>query len=299
LTSINPVWAAIHENSPWLAVLSAFPCPSPGRSEPWNPSGTRKTALVTGASSGIGLELARLLAGDGFDLVLVARDARRLAEVATELKRSHGIAVTVIPRDLSAPGAAEELFGEVQRQGIPVEILVNNAGFDVFGPFWETDAQQEMQMIQVNVVALTRLTKLFLPGMIERRSGRILNLGSTASFAPCPLHAVYGASKAYVLSFSHALAEELRDTGVTVTALCPGPTNTQFAPRAGMTQTKLFQSNVADAADVARTGYRAMMRGRSSVITGLANKLLVFSMRFGPREMVARISKGMVDVRQG
>jgi short-subunit dehydrogenase len=300
LTSINPVRAAIHHNFATFGDVTDFPMPVTLRNRTMdNPSGTRKTALVTGASSGIGLEIARLLAADGFALVLVARDANRLAEVATGLKRNHGVAVTVIPLDLSVPAAAGELFREVENQGIQVEILVNNAGFDVYGPFGQTDAQQEMQMIQVNVVALTQLTKLFLPTMMERKSGRILNLGSTASFAPCPFHAVYGASKAFVLSLSHALAEELRGTGITVTALCPGPTNTRFAARAGMTQTRLFQRNVANAADVARTGYRAMMRGQSSVVAGMANKLLVFSMRFGPREMVARISKGMVDAGRG
>jgi hypothetical protein len=259
---------------------------------------TRRTALVTGASSGIGLDLAKLLAQDGVDLVLVARDARHLAEVATELRRSSDVAVTVIPSDLAKPTAAQEIYGEIRRNGIEVAILVNNAGFNVYGPFSQTDAQNELQMIQVNVIALTQLTKLFLPGMIERRWGRILNLGSTGSFAPCPLNAVYGASKAFVLSFSEALAEELRGTGVTVTTLCPGPTQTQFAQRAGMTQTNLFQGRLANAADVALTGYRALMKGRSSVVAGLANKLLVFSLRLAPRVSIARLSKGMMKPRR-
>ncbi len=250
-----------------------------------------QTALITGASSGIGYELTKRLARDGVNLVLVARNAPQLAKIADELRGSSQVTVTVIPKDLSQPTAAEEIYRELQSQGMAVDILVNNAGFAVYGPFWETDAQKELQMMQVHMVTLTHLTKLFLPGMMQRHWGKILNLGSTAAFVPGPRAAVYCASKAYVLSFSEALAEELRDSGVTVTALCPGPTKTEFAERAQLTDTKLFQGRLLSAAEVAQAGYRALMRGRPSTVVGMANKLMTFSLRFTPRHLVARLSK--------
>lgn len=264
-----------------------------------NDSGVKsETALITGASSGIGYELTKLFARDAFDLVLVARDAPRLEKMADELGRSWNVTVTVIPKDLSKPTAAEEIFYEVQSKGLEVNILVNNAGFNVYGPFWETDAQQELEMMQVNILSLTRLTKLFLPGMIKRNFGKILNVGSTGSFVPGPLSAVYCASKAYVLSFSEAIAEELRGTGVTVTALCPGSTKTEFAERAHMTDTRIFRGRLLSAAEVAQAGYRALMRGRTSVVVGLANRLMIFSLRFSPRNLVARVSKSILS-REG
>ena len=247
--------------------------------------------LVTGASSGIGHELAKLFARDGFDMVLVARDAARLAVIADQLNHETGVTVTVLVKDLSDADAPDELVRALHDRGIEPDVLVNNAGFDVYGLFRDTDATQESQMMQVNIVSLTRLTKLLLPGMLERGHGRILNLGSTGSFAPGPFNAVYCASKAYVLSFSEALAQELRGSGVTVTTLCPGATKTQFAQRTGMTDTRLFQGRVSDAAQVARAGYRALMQGRTRVIVGLANRLMIFSLRFAPRDRVARISR--------
>lgn len=259
------------------------------------PGGTKNTALITGASSGIGHELAKLFALDRFDLVLVARDAPRLEKIADALRRIYLVGVTVISKDLSQPTAAEEIYREVQRKGVEVDILVNNAGFNVYGPFWETDAQKELQMIQVHIATLTHLTKLFLPGMIQRHFGKILNVGSTASFTPGPLDAVYCASKAYVLSFSDAIAEELRGTGVTVTTLCPGPTKTEFAERAHMTDAKVFQGELSSAAEVAKAGYRALMRGRTSVVVGTGNKLLTFSVRLTPRDLVARIAKSILS----
>ncbi len=256
----------------------------------------RKTALVTGATSGIGYELAKLFARDGFDLVLVARNDRRLHEVADELRLSAGAAITVISEDLSQPGAAGHIHRQLTDAGVEVDVLVNDAGFSVYGPFWTTDAQREWQMIQTNIVALTQLTYLLLPGMVARRSGRILNLGSTASFAPGPFSAVYNASKAYVLSFSEALAEELRGTGVTVTTLCPGPTKTEFAERAHLTATNLFRGRLSSAADVARAGYRALMRGQTTVVVGLANQLLVLTIRLSPRTLVAKVSRRMLQM---
>ena len=261
-------------------------------------SAARRTALVTGASSGIGYELTKLFARDGFDLVLVARDASRLDRAADELTRSFGAKATVIATDLSRPEAAAGIYRTLQDKGIHIDVLVNNAGFNVYGPFWETDARRELDMIQTHIVALTQLSKLLLPAMMQRRSGKILNLGSTGSFAPGPLNAVYCATKAYVLSFSEALAEELRGTGVTVTALCPGATKTEFAERAGMTDTNIFQGRLGTAAQVARAGYRALMRGDTSVVVGLANKLQVLSTRFAPRSAVARISKRIMGRRE-
>ena len=254
-------------------------------------NGHGKTALITGASSGIGYELTKRFARDGCTLVLVARNAPQLAQIAEELRRSAQVTVTVIAQDLSQPTAADEIYRELQRTGLAVDILVNNAGFAVYGPFWETDAQAELQMMQVHMVTLTHLTKLCLPGMLQRQWGKILNLASTAAFVPGPRAAVYGASKAYVLSFSEALAEELRGSGVTVTAVCPGPTQTAFAARAQIADTKLFQGRVLSAAAVAEAGYRAVMRGRPRLVMGLANKLLTFSLRVMPRPLVARLSQ--------
>jgi short-subunit dehydrogenase len=183
---------------------------------------TRRVALITGASSGIGYELAKRFARNNFDLVLVARDGRRLQRVADELGQEQKIAATVLARDLSLPGAAAAIAADLHAAGINVDILINNAGFNVYGPFSDTDLEREGAMIHTNVIALTELTKLLLPGMLERRYGKIMNLGSTGSFAPGPFNAVYCATKAYILSFSEALAAELKGTGVTVTALCPG-----------------------------------------------------------------------------
>jgi short-subunit dehydrogenase len=261
-----------------------------------NTGAAGKTALVTGATSGIGYELAKLFAREGFDLVVVARRERRLNEVANELRQSAGVAITAICQDLSQPEAADAIYRQLTDAAVDVDVLVNNAGFSVYGPSWTTNPQSEWQMIQTNIVALTQLTHLLVPGMVARRSGRILNLGSTASFAPGPFGAVYGASKAYVLSFSEALAEELRGTGVTVTALCPGPTKTEFAERAHVTGTNLFRGRLSSAAAVARAGYRALMRGQTTVVVGLANQLLVLTIRFSPRALVARVSRRMLQM---
>lgn len=255
---------------------------------------TRGTALITGASSGIGLEFARLLAREGHDLVLVARNELRLQGIAEELRANTGVEVTVLPADLAQPSAADAIAAALANRGLMVDTLVNNAGFNVYGAFSATDGKRELDMLQVNIVALTRLTKLLLPGMLERGAGRILNVGSTGSFAPGPFDAVYCASKAYVLSFSEALAEELEGTGVTVTALCPGATATEFAERAAMTGTAMFRGRVAAPADVARAGYRALMAGRRVVIPGVRNALMTFSMRLSPRNLVASIGRRML-----
>jgi uncharacterized protein len=249
-----------------------------------------ETALITGASGGIGEALARLLAAGGADVVLVARSVGKLTALAEELSRGHGVRATVVSEDLSAADAAQRIARRLTEQNIAVDMLVNNAGFATYGPFIETSADEEAQLLQVNIVALTALTKQFLPAMVRRGRGRVLNVASTAAFQPGPLMAVYYASKAYVLSFSEALSNETEGTGVTVTCLCPGLTRTGFQARAQMHESKLFSTlNVMSAQDVARAGYDGMMAGRAIVIPGLSNKIGVQAIRFAPRALVRRL----------
>lgn len=252
----------------------------------------RPTALVTGGSGGIGLELAKVLARNGFDLVLVARKRDTLEAAAGQLEGKFDVRVHVFAADLRRREAPQEIFDFLQNENIPVEVLVNNAGFGLGGEFSETAVERELEMIQVNIVALTHLTKLFLAPMIKRKSGRVLNVASTAAFQPGPLMAVYYATKAYVLSFSEALAEELRNTEVTVTALCPGPTDTDFADTAEMGNSRLFNRfGIADAADVAKYGYDAMMSGKRLAIPGIKNKILAQANRLAPRSLSAKIAR--------
>ena len=248
-----------------------------------------KTALITGASGGIGYELALPFAQDRFDCILVARSRDKLTELAARLESEFRVKTLVIVKDLSRPTAVDEVYEEVTAVPMQVDVLVNNAGFPAFGLFVETDLRVELEMLQVNVVALTALTNLFLKGMVERRAGRILNLASTASFVPGPLMAVYYASKSYVLSFSEALANELRGTGVVVTALAPGPTRTGFQKRGQLEDSRLFQGQVADASSVARAGYRGLMAGKTLVIPGFTNKLVPWIARISPRGAVTRV----------
>lgn len=256
------------------------------------------TALVTGASGGIGEELARLLAAAGTDVVLVARSADKLRALADELARAHRIQATVLVEDLAAPDAADRIHDNLTARGIAIDILVNNAGFGTYGPFVETPAAEEARLLQVNVVALTMLTKRLLPRMVERRRGRVLNVASTAAFQPGPLMAVYYASKAYVLSFSEALTEETRGTGVTVTCLCPGPTRTGFQDRARMHESKLFSLlSVMSAREVAQAGHDAMMAGRAIVTPGLSNWLVAQSVRVAPRAVARRIVRKLQERR--
>jgi len=255
------------------------------------------TALITGATSGIGYELSKLFIHDGYDLVLVARDRERLEKTAAGLRQQNGGNVIVLAGDLSLPRTPDELYAELEQRSIVIDVLVNNAGFNVYGPFAGTELQKELRMIQVNLISLTYLTKLMLPAMVKRGKGRILNVGSTGSFVPGPLNAVYCATKAYVLSFSDAIAEELAGTGVTVTTLCPGATRTEFAQRAGMEQTNLFQGPLMDSATVALIGYRALLRGKRSVVAGFMNKLTMFSIKFAPRFLVAKITKKIMSSR--
>lgn len=252
-----------------------------------------KTALITGASSGIGHELTQLFAHDGYNLVLVARNQKQLMQTAEELNEKYGVSVKVISKDLSLASAPEEILTELEKESIEIDALVNNAGLAAYGLFSETDLGAELQIMQVNMGTLTHLTKLFLPGMLKKRRGKILNVASTAAFQPGPLMTVYYATKAYVLSFSQALAEELQGTGVNVTALCPGPTASGFQKRAHMEDSKLFSGQIMDAQTVARIGYRGLMTNKTIVIPGLRNKILVELVRFSPREMVPRAVRNM------
>jgi short-subunit dehydrogenase len=254
----------------------------------------KKSALITGASSGIGKELARVFARQGHPLVLVARDEQRLDQLAHELRTGFGVVVEVVPQDLAGEGAVQEVINKLEQKSIVVDVLVNNAGFDVYGNFWETDLVGELQMIQVNQVALTELCKYLLGGMRERGGGKILNVGSTGSFIPTPFNAVYAATKAYVLSFSESLAEELRGSGVTVTVLCPGATRTEFQQRAGITSARLLKFGLMDAKSVAECGYRGVMKGKRIVVPGLLNKIQVFATRLLPRSLMTRIAKLML-----
>ena len=225
----------------------------------------------------------------------MARSHDKLAELAARLESEFRVKTLVIAKDLSRPTAVDEIYEEVSAASMTVEMLVNNAGFPVFGLFAQTQLETELEMLHVNVIALTALTKLFLRGMVERQAGRILNLASTAAFEPGPLMAVYYASKAYVLSFSEALANELRGTGVTVTALCPGPTRTGFQQRGVMEDSRLVRGQIADAKAVALAGYRGMMSGKTIVIPGFSNKLIPWVVRVSPRGVVTRVVRRMQE----
>ena len=254
------------------------------------------TALITGASSGIGLELAREFASHRHDVILVARSEEKLRALARELE-SNGVRADVVAADLSSPSSPRTIVEAFASQGREIDVLVNNAGYGLFGRFLETPLATELDMIQVNIVALTELTKRVLPGMIARKRGRILNLASTAAFLPGPLMAVYYATKAYVLSFSEAIATELEGTGVTVTALCPGPTASGFQAAARVGESKLFAGRLPTAADVARFGYEATMAGDAVAVPGLTNKLTAELHRFFPRSLVRKMVQRVQEPR--
>jgi uncharacterized protein len=260
---------------------------------------TKQTALITGASGGIGLDLAREFAKDGYNLVLVARSKDKLVSIANDFAKQYNISATVIAKDLSKASAPDELYSELKTQGVQIDALVNNAGFGTYGKFVETPTEQELQIMQLNMVALTHLSKLFAKDMVTRKNGKILNVASTAAFQPGPLMAVYYASKAYVLSFSEALANELEGTGVTVTVLCPGPTASGFQERAAMQESKLVQKGgmvpMMTSEDVAAQGYQATKRGQSVVIPGFMNQMGTLMSRFLPRKTVTRIIRGMQE----
>ena len=253
-----------------------------GRTKP-----TERTVLITGASSGIGKDLATECAQHGHDLVLVARDLTKLEELRSSLTQTFPISVKCVSRDLAKPNAAQELFTELTQSGTEIDVLINNAGHGLYGEFLETSLDKELHMIQLNIVALTALTKLAIKPMVSRKRGRILNVASTAAFQPGPLMAVYYASKAYVLYLSEALSTELEGTGVTVTALCPGPTETGFQAGASMEASKLVVGRqLMSSLEVAHTGYRAMMSGKAVCIPGFMNKVMAHSTRFLTRGAV-------------
>jgi hypothetical protein len=255
-----------------------------------------KTALVTGASGGIGYELAKLFAKDRYDLVLVARSNDTLNQFAGELRQQFGVRVKTVSLDLATAPAGKILFDHLEGEKIAVDVLVNNAGFGVFGEFAAMAEVEVLGQVHLNVAALTHLTRLFLPGMLARRSGKIMNVASTAAFQPGPLMAVYYATKAYVLSLSEALANEVAGTGVTVSCFCPGPTDTGFQKRAGIENSRLFKKiGAMNSETVARDGYRGLMGGRTVVISGIQNWLLAESVRFAPRKLVTAVSRWVVE----
>jgi len=259
----------------------------------------RRTALITGASSGIGYELAKLFARAGYDLVLVARSVEPLQRVARELTEgcAGAISVRIIAKDLALPTAAREIVAQLHADTVRMTVLVNNAGVGTYGPFAQADLPMEEAMMQVNMVTLTQLTRLVLPDLLQAGEGYILNVASTAAFQPGPLMAIYYATKAYVLSFSEALANELRGTGVSVTALCPGPTRTAFQERAHMTRSRLASGRIMDATTVARIGYRGLFQRKTIVIPGPGNALLALAVRAVPRGLVTRVVRRLHERR--
>ncbi len=264
-----------------------------------NPFFAPKTALITGASSGIGLELAHLFARDGYRLVLVARNRSILRQLGDDLQSRYSITVRIEPKDLAHPATPAELYQELQESGIVLDVLVNNAGFGGAGAFVSTEWDHEAEMMQVNMVALTHLTKLFLP-QIRAREGMIMNVASTAAFQPGPFMAVYYASKAYVLSFTEALAEELRGTGVKVSCLCPGPVKTNFQKRAYLEGTAMINSPLmVDVQEVARVGYEGLKQGKRIVIPGWKNRAGVELLRISPREMVTKVVRKLQEKKNG
>jgi len=245
-------------------------------------------ALITGASSGIGLELAKLFAQDKYDLVLVARNEEKLNKLADELKNKYQIKAKVLIFDLTKDDSPQLIFAEMQKEKINIDVLVNNAGFGIEGEFKDTNLTTELDMIKLNISSLVEMTKLFLEPMLEKKFGKIMQVASIAGFLPGPYMAVYYATKAFVLNFSEAIANELENTGVTVTTLCPGPTKTNFEKAANMEFPKSMKLMTAQ--EVARIGYNALQKNKSSVvITGLHNKLLIFFIRFLPRKLVTKI----------
>jgi hypothetical protein len=252
----------------------------------------QKRVLITGASGGIGHELAKLFAKDGYDLVLVARSAGKLAQFADELHRQFNITAKPFTLDLATASAAQVLFDQLQRESIAIDILINNAGYAKYGTFAEIPLEESSGQIQLNIATLTALTKLFLGPMLERHSGKIMNVASTAGFQPGPLMAVYYATKAYVISFSEALANELKGSGVTVTCFCPGATDTGFQHRAENEESRLFKKlRPMDVKRVARDGYRGLMKNKTLVIPGIRNWIVAESVRITPRKLATAVSR--------
>ncbi len=256
----------------------------------------KKTALITGASSGIGLELAKIHASKGDNLVLVARSTNKLEDLKKELEPKHGISVYIIGKDLSKLNSAAEVYDELKGQKIAIDYLINNAGFGDSGFFFDSNWEKQEQMINLNITTLTHFTRLFLKDMVERKNGKILNIASTASFQPGPTMAVYCATKSYVLSFSEAINNEVKDFGVTVTALCPGATTSGFQAAASLEGSNLFEGKkLPTSQEVARYGYKAMMKGKAVAIHGFMNSLMANSVRFTPRAIVVKIARMILE----
>ncbi len=257
----------------------------------------KKVALITGASTGIGKELSQIHAERGGDLIIVARSREKLEQLKTELEEKYPVKVMVIAQDLSLPEATENIYKEVTQAGIQVDYLINNAGFGGRGKFHERDWDLDLTMINLNIVALTALTRFFLPDFVKRNSGKILNVSSTASFMPGPLQAVYYATKAYVTYFSNAITEELYDTNITVTALLPGATETEFARTSGMDKTSLFDKTVS-ARSVAEDGYNGMLKGKLNVVSGLtaSQKMMTGMIPLIPKKMLLKTVRKMQEV---
>jgi short-subunit dehydrogenase len=257
-----------------------------------------KTALITGASSGIGLEFAHLFAKDHYNLVLVARRENKLKEITQDLVNDYGIKVTNIPMDLVKENASRDLYNMIKEKKITIDVLINNAGYGQHGAFKDTDWKTEQNMILLNITTLTDLTKRFVKDMLKRNEGKILNLSSTAAFYPGPNMAVYYATKAYVQSFTVALSHELKDTGITVSVLSPGPTDTEFQERAGVENAALFSANmglVATAREVAKAGYKGLMNGKTVIIPGVFNKLSAWSSGITPGFISKRLIASLHD----
>lgn len=257
----------------------------------------KNTVLITGASSGLGKEFATIHASQGGDVIIVARRKEKLKALKKEIENTYGTKVMVIAKDLTSPSAPKEIYNEVKAAGVQVDYLINNAGFGGHGKFHERAWEQDLSMINLNVIALTALTRLFLPDFVKRNSGRILNVSSTASFMPGPLQAVYFATKAYVTFFSNAIAEELYDTNITVTNLMPGATETEFAQTSGMDKTDLFKNTVS-AHSVAKNGYDGMLKGKLDVVSGLTfgQKIMMKSIPFTPKKMLLKQIRKMQEV---
>lgn len=250
--------------------------------------------LITGASGGIGYDLAKLSAADGRNLILVARSADKLNQLAEDFRKNNHSEVITMPVDLSDEAGVVKLISEITVKNLHVDTLINNAGFGDFGDFAGADLAKNLEMIRLNISALTQLSHFALQGMMTAKSGKIMNVASTAAFMPGPGMAVYYASKAYVLSFSEALTRELKGTGITVTTLCPGPTDTSFASAAGLGKSLMHRMlPPATSADVAKAGYKAMMKGKAILIPGIMNKLSAMTPRFSPRSMVRNMIYGI------
>ena len=257
---------------------------------------SNKTALVTGASSGVGFEFAKILANDGYDLVIVSQNSEKLDQARSDIANEYDVNVVAIVKDLSKDNSAEEVFQIVNNQGMTINTLINNAGFGDHGRFNETNWGKENNMIHLNIIALTRLTKLFLPKMIESKDGKIVNVASTAAFQAGPFMSVYYATKAFVLHFSEAIANELKGSGVTVTALCPGGTKSGFQDASNVNGIRLIRNGkLATPKEVAEYGYQSMLKGKSVAIHGFKNKVMAFLVRLAPRKVSSDMAGKLME----